>query len=61
MIIKRIGKKVPTKKTLHDGEAVVVHLNADQLLPGSEGGKFLYVRVGDELLRTKLEQVEWES
>ncbi len=61
MIIKRIGKKLPTKQSLHEGEAVVIELRPDQLVPGSEGGLFLYARVGKDLFRTKLERVEWET
>lgn len=61
MIIKIVRKKVPTMKTLHDGESVVVLLRHGQLMPESEGGLFLYTRVGKELFRTKLEQVEWEA
>jgi hypothetical protein len=60
MILKVFKKKLPTKQTLKNGEAVVVELKPGQIHPNDPGGTYLYTRVGDKLIRTKAEEVAWE-
>jgi len=61
MILKIKGRQRPTKKSLKEGEGVVIEHKAAQYSPEEKAGKFLYLRVGDSLLRTKLEEVEWRE
>ena len=59
MIIKKVITRLPSKRQLHTGEAVIVDLKPGQLAPEDLGGKFLYVRVAEELHRVPVEKVEW--
>jgi hypothetical protein len=60
-IINRVGTKTPNKKTLHQQEAMVVELERMHTSPEDAEGKYLYLRIGERLFRTILEEVELEA